>query len=524
MSLAVEHIATTAEPAAVATPSTLEFLLRRMRLRSDFPAMSSAIAAINRMAGSDRGDASSLSEAILKDFALTNKILRLVNSVQYGQFATTRISTISRAIVILGVDTIRSMTISLMLFDQLSDRSQADALGTEFLRASLGALLARELCPMTVHGNIEEAYICALFHRLGRLLTQFYFGEEAEAIRRLMGSEAIDEEAASVRVLGISHQDLGIAVARSWGFPESMIHSMRRMPAGRVPAILAPQDGLRALSAFSVELAGLIETGDADARSAAIEALSRRYRESFVVPRKQIETAIEAAASGLSELARIFNIDLATTVLGRRINTRLVPAAAAPADDFAMPASAADGTHGGDHEPDPDNDAETILAVGIQDISNALVEECVLGDLLRIVTETIFRALKARRVVLCLRDGRSDCMRARIALGTQPEQARAKFQFGLGGQGDLFNVILSREVDVLISDAGESRLRQRLPAWYVAHFDAPTFLVLPLRIRQSPVAMIYVDHDTAGGLVISARALSMLRSLRNQAVLAIKQA
>lgn len=63
--------------------STLEFLLRRMKVKSDFPAMSTAINAIQRLAASDKADIQKLSNAILKDFALTNKILRLVNSAYY---------------------------------------------------------------------------------------------------------------------------------------------------------------------------------------------------------------------------------------------------------------------------------------------------------------------------------------------------------------------------------------------------------------------------------------------------------
>lgn len=496
-----------------AVPSTLEFLLRRMRLRSDFPAMSSAIAAINRMVGSDSGDANTLSEAILKDFALTNKILRLVNSVHYGQFSVTRISTISRAIVILGVDAIRNMTISLMLFDQIRDRAQAEALGAEFLRASLGALLAKELCPATLRGNAEEAYICALFHRLGRVLTHCYFAEEAEAIRRVISTELVDEEVAAARVLGLSYQDLGIAVARSWAFPESMIHSMRRMPPGRVPAILAPQDGLRTLSAFSCELVTLIETAPGAERAAALDALCRRYRDTLALSRRQIETAIEHAAKGLADLATIFNIELARTALGRQLQPAAALVEAPAVASFDEPAP----------EPEPGTDAESLLAVGIQDISNALLEDCSLSDLLRIVTETIYRAIGVRRVVLCLRDGRHDRMHARLVLGANPDATRQQFQFSMAGQGDLFNAILSHEVDVLISDAAEPKVRQRLPEWYVANFNAPTFIVLPLRIRQSPVGMIYADHDAPGRLAITPKALSLLRTLRNQAVLAIKQ-
>ncbi len=58
--------------------STIDFLLRRMRHKSDFPALSESVTAINRIANSETESIDKLSNTILKDFALTNKLLRLV--------------------------------------------------------------------------------------------------------------------------------------------------------------------------------------------------------------------------------------------------------------------------------------------------------------------------------------------------------------------------------------------------------------------------------------------------------------
>ena len=59
---------------------TLEFLMRRMKHKSDFPALSESVLAINKLTRSDKEGINQLSNTILKDYGLTNKILRLVNS------------------------------------------------------------------------------------------------------------------------------------------------------------------------------------------------------------------------------------------------------------------------------------------------------------------------------------------------------------------------------------------------------------------------------------------------------------
>lgn len=519
--------------------AVIEALLRRMRDEPGFPAMSASIGAINRLIaveGIAATGASTLAPEILKDMALTQKLLRLVNSVQYSQYAATRISTISRAIVILGVDTIRSLTVSLLLMDQLRDRGRAAALGREFLRAGLAALLARELSHhATVPAKPEEAYLCALFHHLGRLLVQCYFPDQADAIRQLVESpagdslERLDEESASVRVLGAGYQAIGIAIARSWGFAETMIHSMKRQPPGRVAAAASPADGLRALSAFSAELGATIEHTPAAERGAAIGHLCQRYQACLALDPAQVRGSLERAELGLAELARMINIDLEATALGQQLAAAVPDAPATASADAAAAAlpsaepAAIEDPATADALPGAPADAESILARGIQDISDALIEDGKLGDLLKIVTETLFRALPAHRVILCLRDGRTHRMQAKLVLGEDGPRTCARFQFALAPAEDLFNRILAHEVDVLIADSREPKVRQRLPAWYTEGFDAPNFLVMPLRLKGSPIAMIYVDADEAGRLAITPQLFALLRTLRNQALLAIKQ-
>ena len=63
--------------------STLDFLLRKIRYKSDFPTFSHNIMEINKRASVSQVNVSSASElanAILKDYSLTNKLLKLMDS------------------------------------------------------------------------------------------------------------------------------------------------------------------------------------------------------------------------------------------------------------------------------------------------------------------------------------------------------------------------------------------------------------------------------------------------------------
>ena len=66
---------------------------------------------------------------------------------------------------------------------------------------------------------------------------------------------------------------------------------------------------------------------------------------------------------------------------------------------------------GGDISPgDAAAASEAILMAGIQDVSNALVSEFKVNDELRIILETIYRAKGFKRVILCIREARSNSM------------------------------------------------------------------------------------------------------------------
>jgi hypothetical protein len=189
---------------------TLEFLLRRMRHKSDFPALSNTISTINRVTGSDDENASALSNTILKDFALTNKLLRLLNTAYFGPYGGT-ISTVTRAVVILGFDRIRSVAMTLMLMEHLQNKAQAAQLKEDVVAGYFSGLLARELVAKANIRDGEEAFICTVFHDLGRLLARFYLVEEALQIDRLVEQGNAAEKQATLKVLGLSFEELASA-------------------------------------------------------------------------------------------------------------------------------------------------------------------------------------------------------------------------------------------------------------------------------------------------------------------------
>lgn len=515
--------------------STLDFLLRRMRHKSDFPALSDSVVRIQSMATSETESVHSVTNEILKDVALTNKLLRIVNSAQNAHRGS--INTVSRAVNLVGFNGIRNMALSLVLLEHMQDKAHAAQLKEEFLRSLMAGSIGGELCPLLAEG--EEAFIGAMFQNLGRLLVQFYFPEEAAQVRKLVQAprDPMTESAAAISVLGLTFEDLGLGIAKAWGLPQSMQRCMRK-PVGEVPT-RAPSDSgerIRWIALVSNEIADVLLHADPKDVDARIAAVTRKYMQAMGVGSKAVLAATVTARQKLIELAVAMEI----RVTPGSAAAKLLKMPDTNTDTTELAKKAGDAEAGlGAFELHATNTApvdmagitvkkdprvtETLTA-GIQDITNAMVEDFKLSDVLRMILETMFRAMNFDRIIFCMRDAKTETMSGRFGLGEGVEQHVKNFRVPLKATlPDLFAVVCSKGTDTMISDASEPRLAQRLPPWYRTGLNAPTFLLLPLLIKGAPFGLIYADKKMRGALELDEKELALLRTLRNQAVMAFKQ-
>jgi eukaryotic-like serine/threonine-protein kinase len=293
------------EPPPEGNSGTLEFLLRRMRRNGDFPALSTTISAVSKAAASEMEGVSSLASNILKDFAFTQKLLKLVNTAHYGRFGGT-VSTISRAIMVMGFDQIRSLAVTLLLFEHLQNNAQADDLKDEVLSAYFSALIARDLVSKAGVRDAEEAFICAMFSRLGKLLVTFYLYDERLAIEGEMSAGA-SETAAAIQVLGISYNEAGMGVARSWGFPDKLVASMRPLGESEIRKPNGDTARLCVLSELSTNLTQLIRDVPAAKRHESLKALAARFGNGLGITEQHLEGAVFNTVNEITQDAGILN-------------------------------------------------------------------------------------------------------------------------------------------------------------------------------------------------------------------------
>lgn len=156
------------------------------------------------------------------DQALASKILRLVNSSFYG--LPGRVSTIPRAVVILGHAAVRNFAAGLAVVERLGARLPASRRQTYWQHALATAAGAEVLARRVELPEPDEAFVAGLLHDIGHLILMLALPDEhaAAAEGSLLGD--VERERAA---MGLDHCRAGRQLLQHWQLPAPLLESVR---------------------------------------------------------------------------------------------------------------------------------------------------------------------------------------------------------------------------------------------------------------------------------------------------------
>lgn len=213
----------------------VELVLDEMDTLPTLPAVATHLL---RIVNDDEADIRELVRTIEADPALTAKVLSLCRRATLG--IGTAVTSVERAVVLLGFDAVRSLILSVQIFDWMNridrrgpeeeggqgQRRSGGASGfdkTGFWRHSIGvACCAEQICRQCPGRGLprpEEAFVAGLVHDLGKLALALVL---PKAYRRLC-AEAEHNQANIAdmerSVIGLDHQTVGKRLAERWELP-----------------------------------------------------------------------------------------------------------------------------------------------------------------------------------------------------------------------------------------------------------------------------------------------------------------
>lgn len=558
------------EEAAARRAARIEQIVQRLERHADFPSLRESIRGIQKVARSDVAHLRALSDEVLTDTALTNKLLRLINTAYYSSVGGGQITTISRAIALMGFQAIGMMAASLVLFERLPKGADGARVREEFACNLLAALIANEFCP--ARKLQESAYIAAMFQNLGSMLAWLHLADEARevdaqlqaldadgqalpfAVSSALRAEPQTVERISRDVLGVGYQDLGSEIAQLWGWPENLARALRPLPTPGEEENIPPHEHLRGVATAANRLARDLFGCPPQEREARLQRFLAEWGFGLGLGQdpEKLQGMVERSLAEWTELAPVMNLprpELLSQTLGTPAKpasggraqssakpavqqpkpaTRPQPAAAhkAPAAHAERPPAAAPARPATAPRPPKADDPKrlALLSSGIETLSLALLSDRSLADLTQDFMQVLAQALQLHRVVLCLKSpAPGGALVGRFGLDATSRRMASAFNVPLQPPSDLFGLLCLKGVDTLISDTRDPLIAQRLPAWFHQQVCARSFLLLPMQRAGQVVGMVYADHpDAALALQVTERELGLVKGLRNQLLLALQ--
>jgi HD-like signal output (HDOD) protein len=287
-------------------------LLRRMTDHGELPAMGKSVSEVVRMASSEGDSVRELASFLLNDVALTQKVLRLANTVCYRTASGAPVSTITRAIFLLGFETVKTSALALLLVDGMKGR-KGQHVRNELSFALCASVIGREMARRTQFKDAEEAAVAALFKNIGRLVVAAHDHELYGDVAALTEAEGISPAQASTRVLGCSFDALAESVLRGWNIPESIVHSLAPLPGGALKPAKTRSEWIQQVAAFSASLATMLARGDQGDSPALRKALLARFGAALNLDEESLTELLASVADEAMALTSNSDISFAET-------------------------------------------------------------------------------------------------------------------------------------------------------------------------------------------------------------------
>ncbi len=427
-------------------------------------------------------DASSLqrlANVVLREYSLTISVVRTANSAHYRRTGRP-IQSATHAMMMLGARTVRHLASSLLLFENYARRS--DELKELMLLSLLTANHARETVARLGKGDPEEAHLCGMFRNLGEVLIACHFPEDYAAIQLAIHDRRLTASGAANAVLGFRFEELGVALSRHWGMPESVM-------TGMCARALSPLSEMGGIASFSHDLTRAIYRGkehQKDTQQALNEVIAQ-YAPRLKLSRATVVEIVEAALAETRELFSNATADQGAALRGLAAAARA--ALGEPAlntgewDATALTASAAD--------------ALLMLREKLrQELENKVdpISEATLGNVILLALEGALRGAPFDRAIACVLNTDRTQLTARSALGVGAEELMPRFDFPMSIRGGpVAAAVLQRQAVYLPTD----RVMTAQETRWANGIGCAQFGVFPIIVEMKIVGCLYVDRTNA---------------------------
>jgi len=442
---------------------------------SGMPVFAHTARDISHISESTESSAAQLARVVLQDAAMTAKLLRVANSPVFSPMGKP-VSTVSRAVVLLGFQEVRSICLSIAVVESMLRGAQKDRVIQEMARSFHAAVQARSLAKKRKDNSPEEVFIATLLSHLGDMAFWAFAGEAAEELdRALLERPQVAPEVIQKEVLGFGLTELTLGLSKEWRLGELLEQALQ----GKTDK--NPRAGNVSLG---YELAVATEHGWSSPEAGQ---LIERVAENLYMPVEEVTRLVRSNAEEAAETAEFY---------GARQASELIPV---PGAKNGLP---------GDLQAAPDDEPvflqpDPMLQLQIlRELSTLMESKPDINSVLEMVLEGMYRGIGMDRTLFALRTPDHRFLVGRYALGTDNEQLCRKFHFETSQhQPDLFSRLIDNRKALWLNERNRGNLQLLLTPAVEGVTMGAEFFATPIEIQGKVIGLFYADRQP------SARAL-----------------
>jgi hypothetical protein len=436
----------------------------------EMPSFGQSIQDIVKVTEKDLSSAADLAHVILQDVSMTSKVIKVANSIYFNP-QNVHVSTVSRAVISIGFNTVRDISLAVALVETLVKGKNKKQLITELARSIHAATQAKSLAELSGDASPEEVFIETLLYRIGDLVFWSFSGPIGEQLIELMNAPGYTPESAQEELLGFKLEQLGDKLRSEW-----QLNDPERKKSD-------PQMRRKVIE-LSYKISDLAEKKGW--RSPKMKELIAEVGRSMSLSTDQVIEMLHVNAKTAAGLARN---------LGAGKSAKIIPV---PSDDMDW-----DDDDELEEEfeeefatlskfPEPDGALQLKI---LRELSQQIDEKPDFNVIMELVLEGIYRGVGTDRALFALLTPDRKGIRAKTTLGYGNLDLNDRFQFYNDGKiKNIFFLIVEREACYLVDAAKKPELLPYLPSDVTSVIGKAPFLAAPIVINGRSIGLFYADR------------------------------
>lgn len=177
--------------------------------------------------GSDSTSIETVAKIVGTDIGMTAKVLHLVNSAFFG--LPCRVDSTLRAVSFLGLETIKTLVLTVGIFEQFEvadiEGMSLEQIYSHSLAVGVTAQKVAQRLELEKR-DIDDALMAGMTHDVGKPIMLIHFRDKLQSAIQLSRQKSIPLHQAERETLGVTHAEIGAYLLSLWGEQDPIVESV----------------------------------------------------------------------------------------------------------------------------------------------------------------------------------------------------------------------------------------------------------------------------------------------------------